>query len=398
MRAFHPCQLFIAGTVALSAGCLEGTPGFGEYIEPGCGNGESEDGEFCLGDERQLLLGRDTPSLTLTRLQTDAQLDGVAVHPDGATLYLNLGRSFPTALPLPVAGDVRAARFVDVTGDGLLDLALAIQDSDPADPMAPTEDRIVVLSQTTDAPPTFTLLTTQAIPAGPRDLLSADVTGDGLEDLIVACETAGVVAVLGAVGDGTLRAAVTYPAGVGPRSMAVGDVDGDGRNDIAVAPFAANQVGLLRATDAGFGLGEPLIVGIGPSAIRFVDLDGDSADDLVVANEGSAQMWVFLAGGAETWGRFGPPVVSDAGGPAVAISVVDLNRDSTKDLLTANGDPATLSRMIGAGDGTFEVTPIEVSGSVRAVSAADGNADEQPDIVIGKAGAGAGFSVLLTAP
>src|SRR5262245_27295584 len=66
----------------------------------------------------------------------------------------------------------------------------------------------------------------------------ADVTGDGMPDLIVA---AGTIFVLPGHGDGTYGSRLD--TGVAGQAFAIGDLNGDGRPDIAVA----NSTGFLQA-------------------------------------------------------------------------------------------------------------------------------------------------------
>src|SRR5580658_260781 len=77
----------------------------------------------------------------------------------------------------------------------------------------------------------------------------ADVNGDGNPDLVVpnqcadsACMRRGLVGVLLGQGDGTFKSVVKYDSGgYGAFSVAVADVNGDGKPDLVVANVCANS-------------------------------------------------------------------------------------------------------------------------------------------------------------
>jgi len=77
--------------------------------------------------------------------------------------------------------------------------------------------------------------------AGPTRLAVADLTGDGLLDMLIVGRTAGE---LRGVGNGGGEATLATIAD--PDAVAAGDVDGDGRVDAAVASFTGNQIVVLR--------------------------------------------------------------------------------------------------------------------------------------------------------
>jgi hypothetical protein len=69
----------------------------------------------------------------------------------------------------------------------------------------------------------------------PVGLLAADVTGDGIIDIVTANHGESAVTVFGGNGDGTLQAGVKIVVGLNPYSVAASDLDGDGRQDLVVA-------------------------------------------------------------------------------------------------------------------------------------------------------------------
>jgi len=82
------------------------------------------------------------------------------------------------------------------------------------------------------------------------DVAVADVDGDGKPDLLTANGNDGAAGVLLGNGNGTFRAAITYPTGSGsrPTSLAVADVNGDGRPDLLTTDFTSSRAGVLLNT------------------------------------------------------------------------------------------------------------------------------------------------------
>ena len=79
----------------------------------------------------------------------------------------------------------------------------------------------------------------------PTSVFSADIDGDGDNDLAVANDGSDNVSVLLNNGDGRFAPRVDYPAGDGSRSAFSADFDGDGDNDLAVANFNSDNVSVL---------------------------------------------------------------------------------------------------------------------------------------------------------
>jgi hypothetical protein len=83
------------------------------------------------------------------------------------------------------------------------------------------------------------------ISAGPDELLSKDLDGDGKVDLAVVDRTASLISVLSGEAAGAFSAAVTFDFAGGPWAIDVSDFDADGRPDLAVLPPFPQVVGIL---------------------------------------------------------------------------------------------------------------------------------------------------------
>ena len=251
----------------------------------------------------------------------------------------------------------------------------------------------------------------------------ADVNGDGRPDIVVANEcdsfgncATGAVGVLLGNGDGTFQRVVTYDSG-GYTAMwvAIEDVNGDGKPDLVVANCSPT------GQQCGVGLGEPtglvgVLLGNGDGTfqpvvtygsggtlaawIAIADVNGDGKPDLLVVNLNSSTVGVLLGNGD---GTFHPAVTFSTIGPyATSVAVADVNGDSKPDLVVANecgtynNCSATVSVLLGNGDGTFQwaVNYDVDSPQAASVAVADLDGDGKTDLVV-SAACGTAYDCLL---
>ena len=85
----------------------------------------------------------------------------------------------------------------------------------------------------------------------PAGMITADLNGDGVPDIVTAAAGANAVAVLFGNGDGTFQDAVTYPAGSTPSGVAVADLNSDGVPDLIAANAGSNDVSVLLGNSDG---------------------------------------------------------------------------------------------------------------------------------------------------
>ncbi len=307
----------------------------------------------------------------------------------GNTVSVLLGNgdgTFSTQETIPVPPGPTAVAVADVNGDGRPDLVVTSYQ-----PGSGQDGSVSVLLGNGDGtfqPPsaedTFT------VGHGPSDLAVADLTGDGIPDLIVTNRYDNTVSVLLGNGDGTFQPARTFAAGAGPVTVAVADFNGDGIPDLVIADAGgryspANTLTLLLGNgqrgegDGTFAVQPPITVGTRPSAVAVANLTGDGIPDLVVANAYDNTVSVLLGNGNGTFDAL-PPIA--VGMRPVALAVADVNGDGIPDVIVANNYDNTVSVLLGQGDGTFlPQQTFAVGVAPVALAAADLNGDGKTDLV-----------------
>ena len=130
--------------------------------------------------------------------------------------------------------------------------------------------------------------------------------------------------------------------------------------------------------------------GSSPAAVAVADFNGDGIPDLAVANYNSASVSVLLGNGD---GSFQPARNSPSGGNPRAMAVADFNGDGILDLVVTNYNRSMVSVLLGQGDGTFRYFGgFAVRSFPIGVAVGDFNGDGLIDLAVAD---GSGASVLL---
>jgi hypothetical protein len=227
---------------------------------------------------------------------------------------------------------------------------------------------------------------------GSPQVLVADLTGDGIPDLITTdYGPADQISVSLGNGDGTFGPPQLVPVGGYGYALTVADVNGDGKPDLVVANFDVGKVSVLLGNgDGTFQSPQSFSVGAFPSTVAVADLTGNGKPDLITGNEGDNTVSVLMGNGD---GTFRPQKTYAIGtGPlgGVTLAVADLTGDGIPDIVTANlgthlGSPTdnngSLSVLLGNGDGTFEPQQTYAVGlNPSSLVVTDLTGDGKPDI------------------
>ncbi|MBT8485284.1 MAG: hypothetical protein KJO43_06875 [Phycisphaerae bacterium] len=251
------------------------------------------------------------------------------------------------------------------------------------------------------------LTPTTPIPVGsdPVAVATGQLDGDGRLDAVVANRGDGTITVLFNTGEtaggGGLGDPLVIAVGAQPSDVVTGELTGDGVTDIAVALAGDDSVLILAGDGAGGFVEFAMLGGVEtPIAVDPEDLEGDKDLDLVVGGLGGDVAGVFF----QIPGGFSEVVLIPVGVDPADVTTGDVDGDGDADILTADragvatlGGGSTVSVIINNGDGTFMPSvQIPVGADARSIKAVDLDDDGDADIevVADDPEAGLGIQVL----
>jgi len=225
---------------------------------------------------------------------------------------------------------------------------------------------------TTLSDPTFDLhvtVTTEAM--GARCVVSADLDGDGDNDLVSASSTDNTVAWYenrgGMVFSG--KTEISFESN-GARIVATADIDGDGDIDVVAASYYDNTVrwfenkypdydnkGRLKGRFATTHIVTTTAVNAQGVVAADLDLDGDT--DLVTASSGDNSVAWYRNLGDGTFCEVKTIVDSNAIGVRTVVAA-DLDGDGELDLASASKDDNTVAWYPNRGQGVFPTKILSV--------------------------------------
>ena len=287
--------------------------------------------------------------------------------------------SFTPAVSYPAGTNPQEIVTADFNNDGRLDLVVA-------NPAANSVNVLLGNGDGTFQPPPKN----SAAGDNPISIAVGDFNADGKLDLAAANGGTTGVSVMRGNGDGTFQAPTSIDIGSDPSSVAVGDFNGDGKLDLAAVSnvyypsydygfgypgYYEGHVNVLLGSGSGsFAAPTSSSLGTGyHTSAAAADLNGDDNDDFVAVNADYGAVTVAL--GAST--GLDPAASYATGWYPQAVTVGDFTGDGVLDLATAG---QTIDILTGLGDGTFQWTSQQyVYGT--AIAAADFNADGKLDVV-----------------
>ena len=266
--------------------------------------------------------------------------------PSGVSILLGTGNKlYPfkpgTRITLPYAGCLVTG---DLNGDGIPDL------------LVPSNGTVVAFLGNGDG--TFTQKSVTSTPTGGY-LALGDFNHDGKLDFA----TSGNLIALGN-GDGTFQTPANIVANVpvgGFTNIAAGNLTGSGWTDLVLTNFLDSYIYVLLNNQQG-SFTQNVIhatydgTGVGPTQVFLVDLTGSGNVDLVVAEGYIGGAVVYFGNGKGSF-KFGEqmfPAV-DTSATSSVIAVQDVNGDGVPDLImTQGGGGSTLGVFLGKGGGEFQ--------------------------------------------
>jgi hypothetical protein len=285
-----------------------------------------------------------------------------------------------TSLFLPTSGNASGLAAADLTGNKRDDLVVTSNQF---------SDAVSVLLTNPDG----TFQAARQLAAGPGDYPTAvrqpavaDLTGNGIPDLIIPNYLGDTVSVLLGRGDGTYLPARTFDAVRQPDSVVVGDFNGDGHLDLAVLGRIPGSTQVAILFGRGDGTFRPPVITTVPGLpagdsfpVLAGDLTGNGRDDLVVFSANDASFDVLLSNGNGTFTNTGPVAIGES--PLNAqLADLDGRHDAhgkpILDLVIAGGNNGDVYVLKGNGDGTFQaptavsVTPVPAGDNVAVVGLA----------------------------
>lgn len=180
-------------------------------------------------------------------------------------------------------------------------------------------------------------------------ITAADVTGDGLVDLVVPHRDGGQSHIYVNGGKGSFVGATRIPFGPANatiRMSAAADLNGDGRQDLVTIDERSGVA--IYFGEVGSRLSAPMPVGFGdksPYALTTGDLDGNGTTDIVVGYV-EARPAVFFNDGSGR--RFTPVMFGDDRGTAYGIAIGDVDKDGRLDIAMARSEAPNVLYFGGA--------------------------------------------------
>jgi Bacterial Ig-like domain (group 3)/FG-GAP-like repeat len=283
------------------------------------------------------------------------------------------------ASSLDTAGSAYGVQIADVTGDGLADLIVTTRASSDAS----AAYKVLVYRQQADgtlatSPDTYGPSAFPTTSDAQLYLATGDLNADGLADVAIGLD-AGVDVFLQSAG--ALSAPNSLATSGSVHGIQIADLNGDGLDDLIYAVAISGGYKYVRRfqkLDHSFAAAVQIGAGSGE---RFTvgDVNGDGKPDVVVEDPSSGLIPIFVHD------------VSDQGftesdetrvAAAVGVRVADVNGDAIDDLLVLeSGDLVLLAGEVG---GTL-ADPVTIAASPSqafALEVADVNGDARQDAVV----------------
>lgn len=342
---------------------------------------------LCYADSGVVDIGGSALAGTVGDIDGDGRLD-LALLISGANGYSvtfamhDGGTGLKQATGLKLTMIPTAIEATDFNGDGILDLAIAAVPADSGDPAV-----YVLLGRGRGQ----FISGAVGTKVGPVGLWIADVTSDGIPDIVALDRKGGEVETLIGDGRGEFKNGprASLAGTVRPEALTLGDFDADKKIDLAMlydrGGKAEATVAVARGNGEGdFKLSSRRVVGRTGRALVAADFNRDGLPDLVAlaeaASDGAATpiAAVLLGDGTTKFSAisyFGPEQVADA-------TLDDLDRNGVPDLVASSQRRDAVRILPADGRGGFgQVVTVASASAGRIVRTADLDGDGRPELL-----------------
>ncbi len=229
--------------------------------------------------------------------------------------------------------------------------------------------------------------------AQPLAVALADLTGDGISDLLMVNSATNTVDLFRGLANlrfsSTPYQSLRLPAGAQAQALTVADLNNDGKLDIAVANKGTNSISVFTNQGNGiFGLATNYTGFTAPIAIVAADFDGDGRIDLAVAN-GNADFLgqtniSLVQNNPNSVGAFlAPKNFATQLATLTGLAVGNLNSDNLPDLVvTASNGAKTFFNNSTVGNLSIVFGQSLTALPTSAVAIGNLDADANPDIAV----------------
>ena len=317
-------------------------------------------------------------------------VDSAPPHPGHISVILQdqmQAGMFENGVDYPVGPDPWFVAADDLNDDGRADLMATSN----------LNGSLTILLQSSAEPGSFLPSAPLRVADHPRGVVSADINGDGLNDVLVTGSYLAML--LNTPGSpGTFVDGGTIATNSFIDSVAAGDIDGDGRVDLVVDGPASDVLVFLQdpapslpgafSNMAGYNAGER------QHDVELADLDGDNKLDIVVtllgtsAADSASRVSVLIQDHDPlARGQFLPATSYVTGNDSWDAAVGDLNHDNLPDLAVANSIGESVSILLqGSSPGVFldavSILTNDTGLGAHAVAIGDLNEDGYNDIAL----------------